>query len=82
MKSDNTELIKLIHTTESMDSVEKKYWLYILPYIKEEHVDSLFIILDTERKKLDELEVRYQEDTKKLNEKDLVEWQEFQSKGN
>ena len=34
-------------------------------------------ILDTEKNELQKLEVRYQEEIKNLNEKHLIEWQEF-----
>ncbi|MDP5038855.1 MAG: hypothetical protein NWP80_00225, partial [Candidatus Gracilibacteria bacterium] len=40
----------------------------------------LFNILETERKKLEELELKYQHEIKTLNEKHLIEWQEFQLK--
>ncbi|MBP8016728.1 hypothetical protein KAZ01_01860 [Candidatus Gracilibacteria bacterium] len=74
------ELIKLTLATESMDNNEKQYWFDILPSMTDEQVDRLFDILETERKKLEELEVKYQEEIKTLNEKHLIEWQEFQVK--
>lgn len=74
------ELIKLVLNTESMDNNEKQYWFDILPSMTDEQIDRLFDILETERKKLEELEVKYQEEIKTLNEKHLIEWQEFQSK--
>jgi hypothetical protein len=51
-----------------------------LPSMTEPQIDRLFDILDTERKKLWELEVKYQKEIKELNEKHLIEWQEFQIK--
>ncbi len=74
------ELVKLILATESMDNNEKQYWFDILPSMTDDQIDRLFDILETERKKLEELEVRYQEEIRALNEKHLIEWQEFQSK--
>jgi hypothetical protein len=74
------ELIKLILATESMDNSEKQYWFDIMPSMTDDQIDRLFDILETERKKLEELEVRYQEEIRNLNEKHLIEWQEFQSK--
>jgi hypothetical protein len=56
------ELITLVLATESMDNSERQYWFDILPSIKREHKDRLFNILETERKKLKELEIRYQQD--------------------
>ena len=74
------ELVKLIKATESMDDNEKQYWFDTLPSLGEGNVDLLFTILDTERVKLAELELQYQEEIRKLNEKHLLEWQEFQAK--
>jgi hypothetical protein len=74
------ELVKLVLATESMDNSEKQYWFDILPSMTDDQIDRLFDILETERKKLEELEIRYQEEIRNLNEKHLIEWQEFQSK--
>lgn len=74
------ELITLILNTESMDDEERQYWFDIMPSMNDDQVDRLFNILETERKKLEELELKYQEEIKNLNEKHLIEWQEMQSK--
>lgn len=74
------ELVKLILATESMNDDERQYWFDILPSMTEPQIDRLYDILDTERKKLSELEVKYQKEIKDLNEKHLIEWQEFQIK--
>lgn len=74
------ELIKLIMATESMDNEERQYWFDILPSMNDTQVDRLFNILETERRKLEELEMKYQEEIKSLNEKHLIEWQEFQTR--
>jgi len=63
-----------------MDNNEKQYWFDILPSMTDEQIDRLFDILETERRKLEDLEVKYQEEIKTLNEKHLIEWQEFQTK--
>ena len=73
------ELVKLVLATESMDNSEKQYWFDILPSMTEDQINRLFDILETERRKLEELEVKYQEEIKNLNEKHLIEWQEFQA---
>jgi hypothetical protein len=44
-----------------------------------EQVDRLFNILTTERRQLEELNVKYQEEIKNLNEKHLIQWQSLQS---
>ena len=74
------ELIKMILLTESMDDDERQYWFDIMPSMTDDQIDRLFNILDTERKKLEELEMKYQNEIKNLNEKHLIEWQEFQMK--
>ncbi len=74
------ELVDLIIATESMDDDERQYWFDIMPSMTDPQVDRLYDILDTERKKLQELEVKYQKEIKSLNEKHLIEWQELQVK--
>lgn len=74
------ELIKLILATESMDDEERQYWFDIMPSMNDNQIDRLFNILETERRKLEELESKYQEEIKALNEKHLIEWQDFQMK--
>lgn len=74
------ELVKLIIATESMDNDERQYWFDIMPSMTDTQIDRLYDILETERKKLSELEVKYQKEIKTLNEKHLIEWQEMQVK--
>lgn len=80
MQAKYPELIKLILATESMDDDERQYWFDIMPSMTNSQVDRLFNILETERKKLEDLEIKYQKEIKNLNEKHLIEWQEFQLK--
>jgi len=63
-----------------MDDEERQYWFDIMPSMNDSQIDRLFNILETERKKLEELELKYQEEIKSLNEKHLIEWQEFQAR--
>ena len=74
------ELVGLILKTESMEDDERQYWFDIMPSMTTEQIDRLFNILDTERKKLEALEEKYKKEIKQLNEKHLIEWQEFQLK--
>ena len=73
------ELIELIIGSESIDNNEKQYWFDILPSMTHEQIDRLFNILMTERHQLEELNIKYQEEIKTLNEKHLIEWQSLQS---
>jgi hypothetical protein len=63
-----------------MDDDERQYWFDIMPSMTDSQVDRLYNILETEKKKLEELETKYQKEIKSLNEKHLIEWQEFQMK--
>lgn len=74
------ELIKLILETISMEDDEKQYWFDIMPSMTNDQIDRLFNILDTEKKKLAALDEKYKSEIKRLNEKNLIEWQEFQLK--
>lgn len=76
------ELVKLVLEADSIDNKEKQEWLDVMPRMTEEQIDRLFDILETERVKLSELEIRYQEEIRNLNEKHLIEWKEFSSKKN
>ncbi len=73
------ELIELVLWSESIDNNEKQYWFDILPSMTNEQIDRLFNILMTERRQLEELNVKYQEEIKNLNEKHLIQWQSLQS---
>lgn len=78
--AENKPLHDLIQNTESMDENEKQDWFVRLKEMNPEQIVRLFTILDTEREKLEELERKYQEEIKALNEKHLIEWNEFQNK--
>lgn len=80
MQAKFPELVALIIATESMDDDERQYWFDIMPSMSDMQIDRLFDILETERKKLEELELKYQKEIKTLNEKHLIEWQETQVK--
>ncbi len=73
------ELMELILGSESIDNNEKQYWFDILPSMTDEQIDRLFNILMTERRQLEELNMKYQEEIKTLNEKHLIQWQTLQS---
>lgn len=54
------DIVQLLFQTPSLGFEEKKYWLELLPFMSEQHVERLRNILVTERKKMNDLEVRYQ----------------------
>jgi hypothetical protein len=73
------ELVDLVLWSESIDNNEKQYWFDILPSMTDDQIDRLFNILLTERRQLEELNIKYQEEIKTLNEKHLIQWQALQS---
>lgn len=73
-------LIELLLATESMDDSERQYWFDILPSMNADQVQRLTDILETERKKLDDLEKKYQTEIESLNQKHIAEWQWYEMK--
>ncbi len=53
------ELTELIKATDSMNVEEKNYWFQLLPIMTDEQVKNLYDILDTEKKKLQEIDAKY-----------------------
>lgn len=80
LQNKHPELIKLILATESMDDSERQYWFDILPSMNEDQTKRLYDILETEKKKLEELEVKYQEEIATLNQTHTNEWQAHEMK--
>jgi hypothetical protein len=80
IKKDYTLLTLLILKTESMDDTERQYWLDTLPSMSSNQIERLYKILDTEQRKLEELESKYSKEIKQLNEKHLMDWNVFQIK--
>ncbi len=63
------DVIDLVRNSESIDNNEKQYWYDIMPRMTEEQVGRLRTILETERRQLQELNAKYNEEIKKLNQK-------------
>lgn len=80
LQTKQPELIKLILATESMDDSERQYWFDILPSMNDDQIKRLYDILETEKKKLDELEQKYQKEIETLNTKHETEWQGLEIK--
>ena len=77
MQTKYPRLIELVLATESMDDSERQYWFDILPSMNADQIQRLLDILETERKKLDELENKYQKEIEVLNQKHVNEWQAY-----
>lgn len=58
----SNELIQLILNTNSMADEERQYWFDLLPSMSEIYHKRLFDILETERQKLEALNLEYQKE--------------------
>lgn len=74
------DLVKLIKTTESMSEQERNYWFQILPIMTDKQVEKLRKILNQEKEQLATLDAKYEKEMKKLNDKHMAEWREFETK--
>ncbi|MBN1494888.1 hypothetical protein JW911_04100 [Candidatus Peregrinibacteria bacterium] len=73
-------LIPLILETESMDDQERDYWFQMLPIMTDEQIDKLKEILLSEKEQLAKLDADYEAELKKIDEKHLQEWKQFEQK--
>ncbi len=55
------ELVQLINQSESMNEADKKYWKDQLPDMTVQQAQRLYGILRTEKRKMAELEVKFQQ---------------------
>ena len=58
-KAKFADLVKMILESKSMNNQERNYWLQVLPVMTEEQVAELRDILETEIRKLAEIEKKY-----------------------
>jgi len=73
-------LIPLIIETESMDDEERDYWFQMIPIMTDEQIDKLKEILVSEKEQLAALDTEYEAELKKIDEKHLQEWTEYEQK--
>lgn len=59
VKEKYPELLELILKSESMNTEERNYWLQVLPVMTPEQVQELRDILETEKRKLAEIDAKY-----------------------
>ncbi len=74
------DLVALIKETESMTDAERTYWFQILPIMTDEQVNKLRGILAKEKEQLSKLDKEYEAELKRINDKHLLEWKEFETK--
>lgn len=72
-----SDLIALTLQTESMDDAEREYWYQILTVMTDEQINKLRNILVNEKEQLIRLDEEYNADLKKLNDKHMLEWEDF-----
>lgn len=80
MKQKYPELIALVVETESMTDDERQYWFQIMPVMTDEQLKKFQGILETEKKQLAKLDQEYEDQLKKLNDRHMIEWQEFEQR--
>ena len=80
VKNQYPDLVPMILQTESMNDDERQYWFQILPIMTDEQVKKLRDILANEKKQLTDLDKEYEGELKKINEKHVSEWKEFEAK--
>ncbi|OIP80364.1 hypothetical protein COW94_04975 [Candidatus Peregrinibacteria bacterium CG22_combo_CG10-13_8_21_14_all_44_10] len=80
VKAKYPQLVELIKATESMTDAEKIYWFQILPIMTDEQVDKLKKILTKEKEQLTKLDSEYEKELKRINDKHLIEWKDFETK--
>jgi len=68
-----SDLIELILNTESMNDEERQYWFSIMPVMTDAQINRLEEILLEEKKKLEELDEKYEEELRQIAEKHFVQ---------
>ena len=75
---DDPELIEMILRSKSIDSTEEKQnWFNLLPLMNDTQLDKLRAILLKEKRKLQEIESKYEEKKLEIKKKYLGKWQEM-----
>lgn len=80
VKKKYPDLIELIKQTESMTDEERTYWFQIMPIMTDQQIEKLKKILLQEKAQLQKLDAEYEKELKKLNDKHLLEWKEFEAR--
>lgn len=76
------DLVKMILESKSMNNQERNYWLQVLPVMTQEQISELRDILESEIKKLNEIEKKYSEKPaeKTLSAEDIAKLDEEKRK--
>lgn len=63
VKNKFPDLARMIVASQSMDDEERKYWFSVLPIMTKEQIAELRDILETEKKKLADIDKKYASNT-------------------
>ena len=80
VKTQHPDIITLIIATESMNDDERQYWFQIIPIMTDEQINKLRDILINEKKQLQQLDKDYEHELKRINDKHVSQWKEFEAK--
>ncbi|MFA6521730.1 MAG: hypothetical protein WCT53_05085 [Candidatus Gracilibacteria bacterium] len=80
VRDQHPDLIPMILQTESMNDDERQYWFQILPIMTDDQILKLREILANEKQQLQKLDKEYDGELKKINDKHVSEWKEFEAK--
>lgn len=70
------ELVVLVLESKSIDTNEEKQsWFDLLPLMNDQQIEKLRLILDKEKKKLQEIEIKYEQKKIAIKKKYLLKWQ-------
>ena len=64
----------LINSTTVLNEAEKKYWLDLLPTMNEEQLNQLKGILESEQKKMQDIDKKYDQQMEDVAQKYLNRW--------
>ena len=59
IKTKFPQLVQSIINSKSMDNKERNYWFQVLPKMTKDQVNELRDIIDTEKRKLNEIEKKH-----------------------
>jgi hypothetical protein len=63
-----------------MNDEERQYWFQIMPIMTDEQIGKLREILVNEKNQLASIDREYEQEVKRINEKHVLEWKEFEAK--
>lgn len=78
---DEAYFLRLLAGSISLTKDEKKRIIQAIPKLSQFQIDELIKILEEEKRKFSELDVKHQEQLKKLEDKHAQEWEQLEMDG-